>query len=594
MGSQKLCESDDADDTVSDEGQGQRQIFGLSPMQALLSVVKCAIGAGSFTIPKQFYDNGIMLSMILIILVGSISCYTLCLLLQCDEDISSHLKSVEEKYKISLQTELKEFSVSIDDNDDDISSDLRSYDDHNFLTHEVPTPVYKNTRISYPEIGSLAFPEFTVYCCGASRNLLSDFIFMGIALTSVGVSAAYIDFISSTFPMLLSAWTDNSTNKWLTKSTTPLFITPLLLLLSYLRDFKSLVVFSIIGDLAVCSGCIAVLVYGGLFTQAYNTNPWQRTIVSPSPSEVPKFVGCSTFLFAVHIVMLPIMQQLTLDKDSSPSEVFAKKQLHTKLSYILLIMFNIAFGISGCCLYTGATCNETVGDWVSEYNGPCTNVLTNIATGNFLDSVKFLICMDLLLTIPLVLAATRELLEPRILEYLVSDVWVASAICCVAGSKSCDTRRSYEKSAVEEVVNPQHDTSGVETKVSRNTLGAGGSISATTRMGAAVCCCNKSPCTGSSEREIKEFLIRYGVRTLLVFTVVVIAMGIPNFGNMVDLVGGVVCSLTGYVLPPLLFMRVSSIRRKPQPLARTCLHIGITIFGVVTMVTTTYYAIPGH
>ena len=51
-------------------------------------------------------------------------------------------------------------------------------------------------------------------------------------------------------------------------------------------------------------------------------------------------------------------------------------------------------------------------------------------------------------------------------------------------------------------------------------------------------------------------LCRYLTRSVLVLIVMALAVGVPNFGQVVDLVGGLVCSFTGYILPPVLYMRL--------------------------------------
>ena len=53
---------------------------------------------------------------------------------------------------------------------------------------------------------------------------------------------------------------------------------------------------------------------------------------------------------------------------------------------------------------------------------------------------------------------------------------------------------------------------------------------------------------------------------------------------MVDLVGGVCNSLMGFVIPPLLHLKVSE---KPSRASKAA-HLAISLFGVVAMVYTTY------
>ena len=58
----------------------------------------------------------------------------------------------------------------------------------------------------------------------------------------------------------------------------------------------------------------------------------------------------------------------------------------------------------------------------------------------------------------------------------------------------------------------------------------------------------------------------------------------PDFPDMVDLVGGVCNSLMSFVIPPLLHLKVSE---KPSATSKVA-HVAISVFGVVAMVYTTY------
>ena len=105
--------------------------------------------------------------------------------------------------------------------------------------------------------------------------------------------------------------------------------------------------------------------------------------------------------------------------------------------------------------------------------------------------------------------------------------------------------------------------------------------------------------------------VRTVVRSTLVTTVIFMAVGIPQFGDMVDLVGGLVMPFTCFLLPSAMFIRLRhhldrlpriKNRNIPDNLNDTALtykkkgymsnivyfkHVMIMIFGVMTMVGTT-------
>ena len=55
----------------------------LSTNGAVMTIIKCAIGAGSFSLPKAFMDGGVYLSFFFTVFLGILSGYTLLILIEC-------------------------------------------------------------------------------------------------------------------------------------------------------------------------------------------------------------------------------------------------------------------------------------------------------------------------------------------------------------------------------------------------------------------------------------------------------------------------------------------------------------------------------
>jgi len=73
----------------------------------------------------------------------------------------------------------------------------------------------------------------------------------GIVLTGVGVCAAYINFLTSTLPVMLNDWFNTT---FFTHLSVNVIVGPITLALAYLRNFKWLSFTSILGDVAVTAG----------------------------------------------------------------------------------------------------------------------------------------------------------------------------------------------------------------------------------------------------------------------------------------------------------------------------------------------------
>lgn len=408
----------------------------LTRLQASINLVKCAIGAGSFSLPFAFKEGGLGFSFVGTLFLGWISAYTVNILAQSER-------------RVWHKHEAQEMGL--------------------VLSTPSPQPSEKS-KFTYAELGRQVFPTFEVHLWGERYlNIMEAIIYAGIALTGLGVCAAYVDFITSTIPTVFTA---------LTPVTTTLILAPIFWGLSLLRSYKFLAFTSVLGDIAVTAGIVSVVVYGAM-NHGLSFNQPQFELET-----FPRFIGSTSFLFAIHIVILPIMQSMK-NREKFDAVVYG--------SYTFITVLN---GIFGALCYTifGA--------------GTLQNVVHNLTGSIFLDVVKVLLCVDLMFSLPMVLAAAREVVEEAAMEGV---------------------------------------TSWVETK--KNLL-----------------------------------------RTFLVAMVFVICFGVPDFGDMVSLVGGFVNSLMGFILPPLIYMKLQHDDKRLTT-ASMIGHSTIVVFGAAALVVSTYFTI---
>jgi len=341
---------------------------GLTGFQTGVSMVKCALGAGSFTLPAAFLNGGLYLSFAMLVFCGGLAGYTLNLLAHCERRVSALCSSPEEK-------------------------------ESGFVETSDPTRPPRR-KLTYPELGREAFPELSLTTSsGTVYNALEMIIFGGIVATSVGVGAAYIDFITATLADLLATWGASDINR----VETLFIILPFVLFLAYLRDVSALAHGAVLGNIAVIVGIATVVVAG------FQENGDEATMDVPAARirTLPGFFGPAAFLFAIHTVILPIVQ--SMEKEENFVKVVAS-------SYSVMTVGNAVFG--GLCLiiFYNSSCDaEGVDD---DYTGPCPNVLDSLSGSSAVDAVRIVLCIDLLFTIPLVLIGGREILERGLLHAL--------------------------------------------------------------------------------------------------------------------------------------------------------------------------------
>lgn len=211
---------------------------------------------------------------------------------------------------------------------------------------------------------------------GGSRiNLVSLLASAGIVATSVGVGGVYVDFVTATLPTAFPVLTP-----WIAV----LIMAPIVLFVTILGKLGWLAYTSAIGNIAVVSGVIAVIAAGLVNSGGQ--------LPKPSASQegfrptFALFIGSVSFLFAVHIVALPIVQGMR-----TPD---MRRAVGTSFAFITIS--NLLLGVIGLLLY---------GDSVSA------NVILNLGTGFELTIVRLLLVVDLIATMPVVLLAAATVIE---------------------------------------------------------------------------------------------------------------------------------------------------------------------------------------
>jgi amino acid permease len=353
----QVADSDREDESsrISDvlaSGDEQGPHDGLSSTETIIAIVKCALGAGSFTLPHAFMNGGLVFSCIGTVFIGTISGITLHMLAICESEI-------HQKFEL-----------------------------------------LKNRSLTYSDLAAYAFPKLYVTMCGGVQiNALSFLTLCGIIFTSIGVSAVYMSFIITVTGEILA-----SRGVHVTSGSIALIISPFILGLLWLQDYKLLARLSAFGNISVFAGCFAVIIYG-LQHPKLNGSPY-IVFTTLKPTDSSSFFGSVSFLFAIHVVMLPILQKMRFR--SHVKEIIRN-------SYFLITSANIIFAVSALILFFNAYCMNSEGIQ-DEASGPCGNILDNLSNGPTLVTIKIFICIDLLLTIPLVMSAAREILEENIIS----------------------------------------------------------------------------------------------------------------------------------------------------------------------------------
>ncbi len=243
----------------------------------------------------------------------------------------------------------------------------------------------------------LQYPQLARAVGGARGGALHWVCVVGVVSCSCGICAVYVLFICETLHTICEARLAHGGVAPPSMNELALLTSPAVLALALLRSFRYLVVTSVVGDLAVLLALGATLAVGAY--DGAKASP--ASLPLAQWSNAPNAAGAIAFLFLVHIILLPVAQSFRGDTEREQRKLVPV----VWWSYALIATVNAAFAATCVCLF-GTDTKPTV-----ILNLSATHRFPSLVLG-----VQLLLCLDLLVTTPMALAAGREIVE----EALVS------------------------------------------------------------------------------------------------------------------------------------------------------------------------------
>jgi amino acid permease len=157
---------------------------------------------------------------------------------------------------------------------------------------------------------------------------------------------------------------------------------PIVLMFTVLGRLDILAYTSALGNVAVAAGICAVLVDSAATPRSKPITP----VPAASAAGLGSFAGSTSFLFAIHIIALPVIEGVSK----------ARRRLAVNAAFAIVTLVNLAFAMAVVAL-AGA--------------GVSSNVVDDLGQGGALLAVKLLLVVDLVATMPVVLLAAVKVAE---------------------------------------------------------------------------------------------------------------------------------------------------------------------------------------
>jgi amino acid permease len=418
------------------------------------------------------------------------------------------------------------------------------------LSFETTRVLLESQRILYLRTGEVkSYPEIATATLGP---VYSHVVHIATAISCLGGCVGFLIFLSDLSGELFGI----SHTTAVTLAVIPL------ILLSWIRSFQELTIFTIIGVLAIIGAICAISVDGSTFIT--------QSIFKETPLFLPferslTFVGPATFTYTIHYCVLAIgaesllgsckenieknaqATEINLDhlnekdpyllhnertenegtvKDlvenittpvTDKLEIFDQEAMTIQdlsgplaVAYLLTCLLVISHGTSGYIFYRTA---EIVSD---SYGKPqpgceervCQNIVLNLSDGLVKDIVGFTLCVAIILSFTLILAPARENIEASVL-------------------------RKFDFQSKTTII-----------------------------------------------------LTQNAIRTILVLSCAFVAIVAPFFGQTIGAVGGLTDALQSFCLPPLICLNMRYKGRMKLSIFRKLFYVFVLLWGSGTIVHT--------
>ncbi len=471
-------------ETKASEEQS-RHTEGISEWEAGVSLAKAIMGAGSFALPWAFSKMGYLAGpMVLVVFLG-LSVHSIGLLVDCARWLRNRNRS---------------------------NSNIQS----------------SAVLVSYVDVARATFGH-----TGAALAYAASIA------SSIGVCGSYLVFVAVNLSALLGMGkesakvgeTENAHERRLFFVLVWVVALPIAVLLSSVRDPKRFAEVSMWGDLSVVAGMLAVVVYGVAFAESNteNTSSFADCVAIGSLKDMALALGSIGYLFLVHFLVLPIelsMVDITNDDHIQPNLPQNRFQSVVIRTFLVCGGIGGAFGIIGYFLF-GTNTQQIV--------------LLNVEGSIGMAVVQSLLCIDLLLTYPVVMRPSINILEEHWKRLLLKKKLKVQE----------QSQREDDGMQMVALVSSTDETS-IQFLSSRNKRLSSASND------------NKDvvPFAGDNHQQGGEqnvvVLNRWNHMTVCLSLGVVAAGAgsfVPAFGLLSGLVGGVSQTFLAFVLPPLMWAK---------------------------------------
>ncbi len=502
--------------TLEEEESRLVLVEGISEWEAGVSLAKAIMGAGSFALPWAFSKMGYLAGPMVLVIFLALSVYSIGLL----GDSARWLRNK---------------------NNSNSNSNSNSNNNSNNCSSS------SATWVSYVDVARATF--------GPTGAALA---YTASIASSIGVCGSYLVFVAVNLSALLGMGNESSPSIGESESghERRLFLVlvwmvalPIAVLLSSVRDPKVFAAVSMWGDLSVVAGMLAVVVYGVAFAESNTTSALSNAdcVAIGSIGDMALALGSIGYLFLIHFLVLPIessmgemanaVGRLDIEADYD-GHILEPNRKQGRFQKVVIRTFLVCGGIGGTFGIIGYFLFGTNTQQI---------VLLNVEGSIGMAIVQSLLCIDLLLTYPVVMRPSISILEEHWKRLLTRKKLGLQEQIREEGGKN------EEGMQMVSLVKPSR-MSGSDTKRLSSTLDSEDSNVAHSLSGK----------NHIRPEEQSSVVLTSWNHMVVCLSLGVVAAGagsfVPAFGLLSGLVGGVSQTFLAFVLPPLMWAKQQQLQ----------------------------------
>jgi amino acid permease len=279
------------------------------------------------------------------------------------------------------------------------------------VSYETARIMLLSQRELYKKSGAIkSYPEIAAEILGEKWSIIVKF---ATIISCIGGNVGYIIFLGQITAQVFSC----------TFNTAVIGLSMPLILLSWIRSFKEMTLFTLLGVIAIGVSIFAII-YDSIMKTTHESSIQAFSIPLFLPGTIFNMLGPATFLFTIHYCILAMGEEVLRDEAHSSTTInnqnYSIFSRSLALSYFISTLCIGLLGILAFYFFRSSTYVLTITGSIESgcEDRVCQNVILNLSDGPIKYVVEISLIISIIFSYIIILAPAREHVENSVLRFL--------------------------------------------------------------------------------------------------------------------------------------------------------------------------------